>query len=58
MVAAQDEAAATIQQFYRRHRLNLSLRRRSFGKFGAEALALIKQCVPPCWRVGGPGVTF
>ena len=53
LLAAQDEAAATIQQFYRRHRLNLSLRRCSFGKFGAEALALIKQCAPPAgaWRL-------
>ena len=39
----QDEAAVRIQQFYRKHRSTLSLRRRSFSKFGEEAFELIKR---------------
>ena len=39
----QDEAAIRIQQFYRKHRSDLSLRKRSFGKFGQEAFELIKR---------------
>ena len=40
----QEEAATRIQQFYRKHRSTLSLRRRSFSKFGEEAFELIKRC--------------
>ena len=40
----QEEAATKIQQFYRKHRSTLSLRRRSFSKFGEEAFELIKRC--------------
>ncbi len=39
----QEEAATRIQQFYRKHRSTLSLRRRSFSKFGEEAFELIKR---------------
>lgn len=45
----QDEAATRIQQFYRKHRSDLSLRRRSFSKFGQEAFDLIKRYASrPC----------
>ncbi|KAK9905768.1 hypothetical protein WJX75_005992 [Coccomyxa subellipsoidea] len=40
-----DEAATKIQQCYRKHRLELSLRHRSFSKFGQEAFDLIKKYV-------------
>jgi hypothetical protein len=44
----QDEAALTIQRCYRAHCLERELRRRSFSKFGDEALGLIRQCAPCC----------
>ena len=43
----QDEAAARIQRCFRAHLADLALRKRSFSKFGTEALALIRQCALP-----------
>ncbi|BDA47562.1 hypothetical protein COCOBI_10-4100 [Coccomyxa sp. Obi] len=45
MASTPDEAATKIQQCYRKHRLDLSLRHRPFSKFGQEAFDLIKQYV-------------
>ena len=42
----QDEAATRIQQYYRKHRSDLLLRKRSFSKFGQEAFDLIKRYTP------------
>ena len=42
----QDEAAVRIQQFYRKHRSDMLLRKRSFSKFGQEAFDLIKRYTP------------
>ena len=54
--AVQEEAATRIQQFYRKHRSTLSLRRRSFSKFGDEAFELIKRCeYSPVFVYGDPG---
>ena len=46
----QDEAAVRIQQFYRKHRSDLLLRKRSFSKFGQEAFDLIKRYTPRLCR--------
>ena len=46
----QDEAAVRIQQFYRKHRSDMLLRKRSFSKFGQEAFDLIKRYTPRLCR--------
>ncbi|EIE23647.1 hypothetical protein COCSUDRAFT_66025 [Coccomyxa subellipsoidea C-169] len=45
VASTPDEAATKIQQYYRKHRLELALRHRSFSKFGQEAFDLIKRYV-------------
>jgi len=52
--AAQEAAATVIQKSFRRHLLEVDLRRRAFSRFGDEALDLIRRCAPapaarPAW---------
>ena len=43
LLQVQHDAAMKIQKSFRRYQSEQSLRRRSFGKFGDEALELIRR---------------